>query len=301
MTRRSAGRTTAQSDRPDAPLPPPGRRSSPAPLPGGAEEDRGSTLSSVRNAARLLCSFSAAEPELGVSELARRLGLGKSTVHRLLSTLATERLVERNPASGRYRLGIKLYELGAIVSSHLDLHEAVALHIDNLRNYTGETVHVAVLDGAEVVYIERRESPRTLRAFGRVGHRNFAHCTSTGKVLLAFRPPEEIERLIEGRELPPKTPYTITDPVRLRHELERVRLRGYAENINESEVGLASVAAPIRDARGRVVAAISVAGPVARFEGEAMRRFAAATLQTSDEISERLGYRAERARSRAGG
>jgi IclR family transcriptional regulator, KDG regulon repressor len=257
------------------------------------------TLSSVRNAARLLSSFSAAEPELGVSELARRLGLAKSAVHRLLITLAGERLVEQNPATGRYRLGIRIYELGAIVSSHLDLHDAVALYIDDLRNRTGETVHVAILDGAEVVYVERRESPRTLRAFGRIGHRNFAHCTSTGKVLLAYLPPEDLERTLDGRDLVARTPYTITGREALLAELERVRSLGHAENVNEGEVGLGSVAAPIRDASGRVIAAISVAGPVARLEGEMMRRFAAATMETAAAISERLGYRPERHHARS--
>lgn len=251
------------------------------------------TLSSVRNAARLLASFSAAEPELGVTELARRMGLAKSAVHRLLTTLASEHLVERNAATRRYRLGIRLYELGAIVSSHLELHDAVALYIDELRNLTGETVHVAILDGAEVVYVERRESPRTLRAFSRVGHRNFAHCTSTGKVLLAHLSSDELDALLRGRTLEAKTPYTITDPSRLREELDCVRLRGNATNINEGEEGLASVAAPIRDASGQVIAAISVAGPVSRLEGETLRRFAAATTQTAAAISERLGYRPE--------
>src|SRR3989442_14658056 len=105
------------------------------------------TLSSVRNAARLLSSFSAAEPELGVSELARRLGLAKSAVHRLLITLAGERLVEQNPATGRYRLGVRIYRLGAGVSSPLDLHDAVALDIDDPPNPTRGTVHVAIPDG----------------------------------------------------------------------------------------------------------------------------------------------------------
>jgi DNA-binding IclR family transcriptional regulator len=257
------------------------------------------TLSSVRNAARLLSSFSAAEPELGVSELARRLGLAKSAVHRLLITLAGERLVEQNPATGRYRLGIRIYELGAVVSSHLDLHDAVALYIDDLRNRTGETVHVAILDGAEVVYVERRESPRTLRAFGRIGHRNFAHCTSTGKVLLASLPQDELKSLLASRELVARTPYTITDLGALLVELERVRRLGHAENVNEGEVGLASVAAPIRDAGGQVIAAISVAGPAVRLEGEVRRRFAAAVMETGAAISERLGYRPERHQPRS--
>jgi IclR family KDG regulon transcriptional repressor len=259
------------------------------------------TLSSVRNAARLLCAFTATDTELGVGELARRLGLAKSTVFRLLSTLAQERLVEKNPRTGKYRLGLKVYELGAIVATHLDLHEAVATYIDELRNRTGETVHVAILDGDEVVYIERRESPQTLRLWGRVGHRNRAHRTSTGKVLLAYLPPDELERVLARRPLDAKTPHTITDPQVLKRELEAIRRRGWAQNVNESEEGVASVAAPIRDATGSVVAAISVAGPTLRFTPATMRRIVEETIAAADAISARMGHRPERRTEEAGG
>ena len=258
---------------------------------GRGRGPRGEGLSSVRNAARLLCAFTPADRDLGVSVLAARLGLAKSTVHRILTTLAAEGLIERDASTGRYRLGLRLYELGAIVADHLDLHEVVAGPIDDLRNRTGETVHVAILDGAEVVYIARRESPHTLRLFSRVGHRNHAHCTSTGKVLLAFLSESERAAILDGRPLVAHTPYTITDRARLEEELELIRRRGWAENVNESEVGVTSVAAPIRDATGRVVAAISVAGPGPRLSRDTLRRFAAETVRTADIISSRLGYR----------
>lgn len=253
--------------------------------------DRGTGLSSVRNAARLLCAFTAADRDLGVSELAARLGLGKSTIHRLLSTLALEGLIERDASTGRYRLGLKLYELGSIAGDHLDLHEVVAGPIDDLRNRTGETVHVAILDGPEVVYIARRESPHTLRLFGRVGHRNHAHCTSTGKLLLAFLPVPELADILDRFDLPAHTPRTITDRAVLEAELEAIRRRGWADNISESEMGVHSVAAPIREVNGRVVAAISVAGPSARFTPEVMRLVTIDTVRIADAISARLGWR----------
>ncbi len=281
------------------PAPPPERDAPGGPIPdrpideigpAAREKPRGEGLSSVRNAARLLCAFTPADRDLGVSELAARLGLAKSTVHRLLSTLARDGLVERDEA-GRYRLGLKLYELGAIVADHLDLHDVIAGPIDDLRNRTGETVHVAILEGAEVVYIARRESPHTLRLFSRVGHRNHAHCTSTGKVLLAFLSEPERAAILDGRQLVAHTPHTITDRDRLEEELEAIRRRGWAENLNESEMGVTSLAAPIRDASGRVVAAISVAGPGPRFTRETVRRFAAETVRIADAISSRLGHR----------
>lgn len=250
-------------------------------------------LSSVRNAARLLCAFTQADRDLGVSELAARLNVGKSTIHRLLTTLAQEGLIEKDEASARYRLGLKLYELGAMVSSHLDLHEVVTGPLDDLRNATHETVHVSILDNGEVLYIERRESPQTVRVFGRVGHRNHAHCTSSGKVLLAWLPDAERAALVGTQTLPAHTLHTITDPQRLEHELAAVRERGWSTNFEESEIGVNSVAAPIRDASGRVVAAVSCVAPTTRLSRATARRYAAETVAAAARISARLGHRGE--------
>jgi IclR family KDG regulon transcriptional repressor len=257
------------------------------------ERERGAGLSSVRNAARLLCAYTQADRDLGVSELSERLGLAKSTVHRLLATLTLDGLIERDDATGRYRLGLKLYELGAMVSSHLVLHEVVTEPLDELRNRTHETVHVSILDAGEVLYIERRESPQTVRVFGRVGHRNHAHCTSSGKVLLAWMDPDERAALVQERGLPAHTRHTITEPERLEADLSRVRDRGWATNLDESELGASSVAAPIRDASGAVVAAIACVAPSSRFTRETMRRHASETLAAAARISSRLGYRGE--------
>ncbi|MCF8538349.1 MAG: IclR family transcriptional regulator [Candidatus Nanopelagicales bacterium] len=250
-----------------------------------------STLSSVRNAARLLKEFSYGSRELGVTELSRRLGIGKSTAHRLAHTLTEERLLERDPVTGAYRLGLAMYELGSVVSAHTDLHEACAPVIDQLRNATRETVQIAVLDGREVVYVERRESPQTLRLFGRVGHRNDAHCTSTGKVLLAHLPADRLESLLDGWVLPAQTQFTITDVRRLRDELDLTRRRGWAEQSNETEMGAASVAAPIRNGFGEVIASLSVAGPVQRLQGDSLKRYARPTMDAALAISRRLGFR----------
>jgi IclR family transcriptional regulator, KDG regulon repressor len=261
----------------------------------GAPVRDGATLSSVQNAARLLKELGAAEGSLGVTELARRLGLGKSTAHRLLATLTAERILEHDPATGTYRLGLVMWELGARVSVHRVLHDAATAVIEELRNATKETVQVAVLDGREVVYVERLESPHTLRMFGRVGHRMPAHCTSTGKVLLAHLPERRLAVLLEGWRPERRTDATICAPARLRAELERVRAQGWAENIGESEVGVASVAAPVRNARGEVIAAVSVAGPSMRVTGDTLRQFFRASVtQAADAISDQLGWRHDR-------
>ncbi len=247
-------------------------------------------LDSVRNAARLLKQFSYRERELGVSELARRLGLGKSTAHRLVTTLSSEHLLEQDPETGKYRLGLAIYDLGAAVSAHFVLHEAVVPPMTHLRNTTGETVQVAVLDGREVVYTERMDSPHTLRLFLEVGRRNWTHCTGTGKCLLAYLPEDELDHLLDGWTLPARTPFTITDHQLLRKELREVRRRGWAQNLSESEEGVLSVAAPIRDAAGRVIASMSVAGPAQRMD-PAMGTITAALTDSAATASRRMGYR----------
>ncbi len=250
-------------------------------------------LSSVRNAARLLRAFTPTDPgaELGISELARRLGLGTSTVHRIVTTLVTERLLERGTRPGRYRLGLAIYELGTQVSEHVDLHQAALPVLATLRHSTGEMVHIAVLDGLEVVYVERLESHHMMPVFRQVGHRLLAHGTSSGKVLLAALSPEELSRRLAAHPLHRVTRRTIVDPAVLRGELDVVAERGWAENVEESQAGVASVGAPIRGANGEVLAAVSVVGAVTRLSTPTRRGMVAPVVAAAELISARLGYR----------
>ena len=246
-------------------------------------------LGSVTAAAAVLKSFTSSKADWGVTELAAHLDMSRSTVHRILATLADERILEQDPGTQRYRPGLVFYDLAAATPTQRSLHEAVLLPLSALRSKTGETVQVAVLDGREVVYVERLDSPQSLRIFAAVGRRNAAHCTATGKVLLAYAPRARRDRLLRGWELTPKTEHTIIDIDELRRELNAVRRRGYATNQHESELGVVSVAAPIRDGQRETVAAISVAGPSDRLDQrhdaivEAVQQIAAAA-------SRRLGF-----------
>ncbi len=248
-------------------------------------------LTTVRNALRVLKVFRDASGDLGVSDLARRVDLGKSTVHRLVTTLTAEGFLTQDPATGRYRLGLVLAELGAAATIDKNFHAAAIGPLEELWKLTGETVQLALLDGREVVFVERIESPNTLRLFNEVGRRNWAHASGTGKVLLAFLPSDELDRLLDGWKLPALTPHTITDPAALREELDRVRARGYSQNINEASVGIVSVGAPIRDATGRAVAAVSSAGPALRLHAAVMESHAGAVLAAAEAISRNLGWR----------
>lgn len=250
-------------------------------------------LSTVRNAARLLKVFRSRETDLGVSELSRRLGLGKSTVHRILTTLVAEGLVEQDPRTGGYRLGIVMFELGQAVRVHMDLHAAVGPVLTELRTQTGESSQVGVLDGHEVVYVDRMESAHSLRLFTDTGRRVPVHCTSSGKVLLAYLPEARRQAVLREAPLAELTPHTITSRSRLSAELERVRRRGWAEAVNEREIGIASIAAPIRDISGEVVAAISIGVPLARCTVMALRRLAPVIMEAAEAASRRLGWSGE--------
>jgi IclR family transcriptional regulator, KDG regulon repressor len=250
-------------------------------------------LSTVRNAARLLKVFRSREADLGVSELARRLGLGKSTVHRMLTTLVAEGLIEQNPRTGGYRLGIVMFELGEAVRVHMDLHAAVGPVLGELRAQTGESSQVGVLDGHEVVYVDRLESAHSLRLFTETGRRVPVHCTSSGKVLLAYLPEARRQVVLRAAPFTALTPHTITDRSQFAAELDRVRRRGWAEAVNEREIGVASIAAPVRDISGEVIAAISIGVPLARCSVMALRRLAPVIMEAAEAASRRLGWPGE--------
>jgi IclR family transcriptional regulator, KDG regulon repressor len=255
-------------------------------------------LSSVRNAARLLKVFLSREESLGVSELARRLDLAKSTVHRLLTTLAAEGLIEQDHATGGYRLGIVVFELGEAVRVHLDLHAAAGPVLASLREQTGESSQVGILDGTEVVYVDRLESSQSLRLFTETGRRVPVHCTSSGKVLLAHLADADREALLARLPLTALTPHTLADRDALRAECAKVRRRGWAEAVNEREIGVASVAAPVRDVAGTVVASVSIGAPVIRLGAPRRRELGALVAEAGEAISRRLGWSPEAAATR---
>jgi DNA-binding IclR family transcriptional regulator len=163
----------------------------------------------------------------------------------------------------------------------------------DLRNRTGETVQVGVLDGRQVVYVERLDSPNTLRFFTELGRRNDAHCTGSGKALLAFLAKPQLDKLLKGWDLPSKTEHTIISRRALVEELDRVRRGGFAVNNEESEIGAVSIAAPIRDDTGTTIASLSVAGPTDRMARE-RDQLAGTVVTMALATSRRLGYRGRR-------
>jgi DNA-binding IclR family transcriptional regulator len=254
-----------------------------------AENEPGTLIQSVQRATRLLKAFDSGPAELGVSELSRRVELHKSTVSRLLATLESEGLLERVPATEKYRLGFMLVRLAGQVTHFGDVREAARPILVELTDRSRETVHLAVLDGGEVVNVEQIAGPHIVREANWVGRRTPLNCVANGKALLAFLPPEQIERILAG-PLPRFTERTITDPRRLRKELAAVRERGYAQALGEIEEGLNTVAAPIRDAAGAVIASVSVSGPAYRVTADRIPALGALVVEAAARISARLGF-----------
>jgi DNA-binding IclR family transcriptional regulator len=256
---------------------------------GNGGHANGSQVQSVARAAGILELLAAESGELGVTELGRRLGVHKATASRLLSTLAEHGLVERHPTTDKYRLGFGLIHLAGVAMAGLDLVQQARPILEDLAEKTSETVNLAVLDGDQVMHVDQIAGRRSIVSVSWVGRRTPVHCTSNGKVLLAFAPEAERERLLR-QPLEQRTRNSITDPAKLRAHLEEVRAKGYAQTIEELEEGLNAVAAPVRSGNGDVIAAVSVAGPSFRMRPVELPRIAATTMDAANSISRRIGY-----------
>jgi DNA-binding IclR family transcriptional regulator len=246
-------------------------------------------IQAIERAVSILNAFSPEDPELGVTELAERLGLHKSTVHRFMVNLDAAGLVERNPRTGRYRLGLRIFELGGLVMQQMNLWDEALPFLEGLVHDTGETGHLAVLDGGEAIYIERVEARRALRVPSAIGRGYPAHATNLGKVLLADLSRERVEAIVAERGLAAYTPHTITDLPRLEAELERIRALGYAVDNEEYDEGLRCIGAPVRDHSGHVVAALGIGGPVTRITPNRVDPLAELVMTAARGPSRRLG------------
>jgi IclR family transcriptional regulator, acetate operon repressor len=253
-----------------------------------SNDDDGGGLRSVTRAVRALEAI-AESGDMGVSELGRKLDVHKATASRLLATLAERGLVERDPFSERYRLGFGLIRLAGAAMTSLDLVRSGRPILEELAERTRETVNIGVVSGDGVVYVDQVAGSRAIVSVNWVGQRTPLHCTSNGKVLLAFMDEAERDRIL-ARPLDRKTPRTIVDPAALRDELEGIRRRGYAQTVEELEEGLNAVAAPVRQADGRVTAALSVSGPAFRMRGVDLPRMALLTSDAAMAVSRRLGH-----------
>ncbi len=235
---------------------------------------------------QLLESLARRNEAAGITDLATELELGKSTVHRLLQTLVAQGYVLHNEAQGSYRISLKLWELGTAIEKHLDLTTVSATPMAELLRDTRETVHLSVLDGTEVIYVAKLDSPEPVRAYSEVGGRAPAHCVATGKAMLAWQNPVTIEHL--STNLAAHTAATLTQPQAFLAEMQKVRERGYAVNRGEWRETVWGVAAPVRTSDGTVRGAIGISGPATRVKESKIGELAEQVLAAAERVSAQL-------------
>ncbi len=226
--------------------------------------------------------------EAGVTEIALELGVHKSTAFRLVATLETHGMVEQNEERGKYRLGVGLLRLAGATTARLDVVQEARPITRKLAADTGETVNIAVLSERSALYLDQVAGSSALQPHNWVGQHIPLHATSNGKVLLSGLDRPRLDAILGS--LPTYTTHTITKKAALRGELDRVREQGYAVAVDELEVGLTAVAAPIRNSHGDVVASMSVSGPTFRLSADRVDGVARQLVEAAEEVSHRLGW-----------
>jgi DNA-binding IclR family transcriptional regulator len=250
--------------------------------------------SSVEKAIDILFCFDAQQPQLRLTDISQRLGLHKSTTHRLLSLLKKKRLITGDTTSQLYSLGPGVVELAWIILRQQDLRTVCAPYLERLRQATNETVSLYIRMGDSRVCIEELESHQEIKYSQTLGLATPLHVGAPGKVLLAFLPPTELEAILATLPLTALTPRTITDRTQLLEELHTVRQQGYAVSEGERSPWTSAVAAPIWDWSGKLIATLSVLGPSQRLTSAALPGLGQQVQQVALEIAAALGYRPTR-------
>ena len=249
----------------------------------------GATVKTVEKALRIIdCFFSTAQ-ELGVIEIARTVRENTSTVQRVVNTLCQHSYLQQHPRTRRYRLGLRFLEASSLILQRLELRPVARPHLEALRDATGETVHLMVLEGEVGVYVDAVQSQQTTCVVSVVGSRDELHSSAVGKALLAFLPERQVETVLTRHGLPRRTARTITKPAAFKQHLTEVRRRGYAVDDEEGEIGSRCVGAPVFDHTGTVVASISVAAPTQRLSRRQLPRVARLVVAAARDISQDLG------------
>ncbi|MEY7999230.1 IclR family transcriptional regulator [Clostridium sp. Mt-5] len=254
-------------------------------------KSKSNLIQSVDRALQILECFSKRENELGVTQIANRLDLHKSTTFGLLSTLENRGYLKQNLENGKYRLGIKLFELGKLVEDGMDLRTSSLPYLKKLVYKYDETAHLAMRDGNQIIYIDKVEGESGIKMSSQVGKRAHVYCTGVGKAVLAFMPEKDAEEIMKNIKFHQFTCNTITDSNELKEELKKIRKRKYCIDNEEIEVGLKCVAAPIMDYNGEAVGSISISGPTSRMNHEKMNLIAKDLKEIIMKISETLGYK----------
>lgn len=257
---------------------------------GVRELERENVVKSVSRALDIIHLVGMKKGGLGVTEIAKQIDINKSSVYRILFTLAQYGYIEQDENTGRYKLGYKFLEISSKLLDSIDIRSEAGPFLQQLESATNEVIHLVVYDQGEVVYIEKLEGTETLRMHSKVGKRAPMHCTSVGKAILANLPSGVVHEIVDRKGLPMHTNHTITDRDSLFKELIQVKQNGYALDLEENENGITCIAAPIFDHLGKAIAAISISGPTIRMTEERLEQLKEQILDVGSQISVRLGF-----------
>jgi DNA-binding IclR family transcriptional regulator len=238
----------------------------------------------------ILNALASTREDASLARIAEMVGVHKSTVHRIVLTLERERIIERHPETGHYRLGLRLFELGSLAVARFDIRDRGRIHLEKLVYDTEETGHLCVMDQGEVLYLDKLEPARSVRLSSSIGRRNPAHCTAVGKAIMAWMPESEVDAIIRKHGLARFTSKTLITPAELKSDLRVTRDRGYAIDDEEHEDGVRCVAAPVMDHFGLATAALSVSAPSFRITMAKVPVLAQSVSRAALDLSREWGF-----------
>ncbi|WP_202081689.1 IclR family transcriptional regulator [Caldalkalibacillus salinus] len=247
-------------------------------------------IQSVDRALKILELLKDHPQGLGVTELANRFGVAKSTIHRLLMTLEHHQYIQQDETQGTYQLGLKFLEMNEIVVGNLDIVRIARPVLERLSEEAGEISHLVMLDQDEILYIDKVETSSTIRIYSQTGKRAPLYCTGVGKAIIAHIDHPQQRKLVDKMDYQPYTKHTICDRESLLIELDKIKSQGYAEDNEEHELGIRCIAAPIFDHEGRANYAVSVTGPLTRMSDNRIEALIPKVKEAALQVSRKLGY-----------
>ncbi|WP_428912443.1 IclR family transcriptional regulator [Niallia sp. Krafla_26] len=246
-----------------------------------------SILSSVQNGLSIIKIFTKEKPIWGITEISRTLNLPKSTVSRLITDLVNEGYLKK--VGNKYSLGLSILTLSGVIMSRLEIHREAHEPLKALVRKVNENAHISTLEGIQLIYLLKVECNQAVRLLSHVGHYRPVTCSSPGKLLLAYQTSDVINEVIKAG-LTKRGPDSITDPAELVNRLKKIKQQGYDVSINEMNEDVVSIAAPIKDYLGNVIASVSIAGPRHRIVDELVTQYVPELVKTGENISHQLGY-----------
>jgi DNA-binding IclR family transcriptional regulator len=254
------------------------------------KSENSKAIKSIVKAAALVDLLAESERPLSLAAISKASGIAKSTLHGILATLISVGYVTQDEGTGNYRLGYHLFELGNRISGKIDERRIARPYMKKLSEITGETVHLAVLDEGEVLYIDKQESKNSIRIVTETGVKLPVHCTGVGKALLSGLDPYKIKEIVRKKGMEKYTETTITDADKLLAEIEKIKKQGFATDQQEFMIGLRCIAIPVFNHAEKVACAISISGPISRMSGAVFESKKKHLIKAAHEISKKMGY-----------